>query len=82
MNSVEKPDGFDLRDRRSDRDRDARRWEPGDALYSASQVVPKDARCLAVVWMDAAGNIGFRYAGDHAGIVTTLTTALVHKTIG
>ena len=51
MNSVEKPGGFDLRDRRSTRAGDARLWGPRDALYDASLVMPEDAKCAVVVWM-------------------------------
>ena len=81
MSSVEKPDGFDLRDRRSSRDRDARLWAPRDALYDASLVMPEDAKCAVVIWMDATETVRAKYAGEHSHVITALTTVLMHRTM-
>ena len=81
MNSVEKPGGFDLRDRRSSRAGDARLWDPRDALYDASLVMPEDAKCAAVVWVDAKETVHARYAGEKSNVIAALTTVLVRRTM-
>lgn len=47
---VPKPEGFDLRDRRSDKKCDASLWTPHDALYDAQQnLVKSGEECDALV---------------------------------
>lgn len=47
---VPKPEGFELRDRRSDKSGMGKDWEPQDALFDASQEIAKpDVDCDAVL---------------------------------
>lgn len=47
---VSKPEGFELRDKRSDKSRSCSDWKVQDALYDASQEISKaDVECDAVV---------------------------------
>lgn len=47
---VPKPEGFELRDKRSDKTGMGKDWQPQDALYDVSQEIAKpDADCDAVL---------------------------------
>lgn len=65
---VPKPEGFELRDKRSDKTGRGSDWLPQDALYDASQQMDKE-NCIAVVimWMeqkeDGSRRIYRRFAG-------------------
>lgn len=63
---MDKPDGYDFRDKRSDKTRDAKDWHGVDALYAATLEVPKDTVYLVVMWMDADGVMRHRKAGSSA----------------
>ena len=50
---VPKPEGFELRDRRSDKTNDATAWLPEDALYDAQQAMDgkmKPTTAMIVAW--------------------------------
>lgn len=50
MKLVPKPEGFEWRDRRSDKSGMGKDWEPQDALYDVSQEIAKpDIDCDAVL---------------------------------
>ena len=64
-----KPDGFELRDKRSEKEKDAKRWLPADALFDASVEMQKQEVCAAIVcWRevlpDGSMRTHFRFAGD------------------
>lgn len=73
---VPKPEGFELRDKRSDKTGQGKDWTPADALYSAfertsaEKLEPKGQRvsCIVTIWrlVDEKGNtdISYSYAGD------------------
>lgn len=47
---VPKPEGFELRNKRSDKSGSGKDWEPQDALYDVSQEIAKaDVDCDAVL---------------------------------
>lgn len=57
---IPEPEGFDLRDRRSEKSGKGSEWLPCDALYSAWQKTSvtepgAEPACLFVAWKDAAG---------------------------
>ena len=60
---MDKPDGFDFRDRRSDKTGDSHDWTGHDALYSARQGMPVDAKAAVIVWMNPDGTFQYRKAG-------------------
>lgn len=68
MKLVDKPEGFDLRDKRSDKSSLGKDWGVQDALYDASQVIAgQKANDVVVVWREDLGDgkyfTHFRYAG-------------------
>ncbi len=53
MRIVPKPEGFELRDRRSEKTNDATAWLPEDALYDAQQAMDgkmKPTTAMIVAW--------------------------------
>jgi hypothetical protein len=60
---MDKPNGFDFRDRHSDKTGSGRDWTPADAVYSASLGVASDAKAALIVWADASGAISYRQSG-------------------
>lgn len=52
MRAVPKPAAFDLNNRRSDKESDASKWLPADALYDASQDIEANGctKALLVAW--------------------------------
>jgi len=53
LRAVPKPEGFDLRDRRSEKTNDATAWLPEDALYDAQQAMRgkmKPTSAMVVAW--------------------------------
>lgn len=53
MKLIPKPDGFDLRDRRSTKSASCEQWEPRDALYDASTAMNgKEVDCAIVIWRE------------------------------
>lgn len=50
---VPKPEGFELRDKRSEKDKNPARWTPADAIYDASQRMQLyEATQLVVYWWE------------------------------
>jgi hypothetical protein len=52
---IPKPEGFELRDRRSSKQGDASVWRPTDALYDAQQAMvnaPEPVTAVVVVWRE------------------------------
>lgn len=86
MKIVEKPEGFELRDRRSTKSRDGKDWNPRDALYDADQAVGKmigegatvDALVIVyrVVAPDGTKCTRFRAAGEQDAVQTALLRAV------
>jgi hypothetical protein len=63
---MDKPDGFDFRDRRSDKTGSAKDWTPADALYKTTLDLDADAGCLVIMWLSADGRLHHRKAGSSA----------------
>jgi hypothetical protein len=63
---MDKPEGFDLRDRRSDKTGSAKDWLPVDALYKTTLDLPVDASSIAIIWLTADGKLHHRKAGSVA----------------
>lgn len=66
---IPKPEGFDLRDKRSDKSGRGADWTPNDALYSTQQLIKdKEIVGLSVCWFEKKpdGTITpvYRYAGE------------------
>jgi len=50
---VEKPQGYELRDRRSNKTEDPSQWTPADAVYDASERIRgKEVTQLVVYWWE------------------------------
>jgi hypothetical protein len=75
---IVKPEGYDLRDRRSDKSRSAADWLPVDALYSASTDVG-DATCLFVGWRGRDGVFRFRASGTIEQVDSLLLRAVTSR---
>lgn len=53
MSDVEKPEGYDLREKRADKASDAKKWTPPDALYSsAERIKGKEITQLVAYWWE------------------------------
>lgn len=68
MKIVDKPEGFDLRDKRSDKSNKGAEWTPQDALFDASKTIAtQDCSDIIVVWREKKENnlyqTHFRFAG-------------------
>lgn len=60
LRAIPKPEGFELRDKRSEKTNDAAAWLPEDALYDAQQAMmgemkPSTAMVVAWFYRDAEG---------------------------
>jgi hypothetical protein len=64
---VPRPEGFELRDRRSDKSGQANDWTPRDALFDASEAIGDDAEAVTIVWRKPNGRGGFEYFRRNAG---------------
>lgn len=69
MKLIDKPEGFELRDRRSDKSNLGSEWTVQDALYDASQEMAKqDTTDAIVVWRERVAEgkylTHFRFAGQ------------------
>jgi hypothetical protein len=50
---IPKPEGFELRDKRSDKAADASLWEVGDALFNANETIAKmKADSVLICWRE------------------------------
>lgn len=86
---VPKPEGFELRDKRSDKSKDARDWTPADALYDASQRTEgKNVTDLVVYWWERdpkTGNSTLKFAnattskGEHCFLLEHAMHYLLHN---
>jgi hypothetical protein len=68
MKLIPKPEGFELRDKRSDKSCSGADWQVGDALYDAQQEINKaDCNAVMVLWTqveaDGSTSTRYRYAG-------------------
>lgn len=75
---IEKPEGFELRDKRSDKTDDSHHWTGRDALYSAAQQMAGDTRAAIIVWQHPGGEIHFRKAGGAEWGALLATKFLTH----
>lgn len=81
---IDKPEGFDLRDRRSTKTSSAADWRPADALYSAWREIEttkpgEEPTCLFVAWKGADGRAYWRAAGGLEQIDSLLLRALTGR---
>lgn len=81
MKVVPKPEGFDLRSRRADKEGDSSKWEPMDVLYEAHRemtntAVPID--CAMVIWREQCGDGKTRIRQRRAGSGDSITTTLIN----
>lgn len=68
MKLIPKPEGFELRDKRSDKSGSGADWQVGDALYDAQQEISKtECTAVMILWTkleaDGSTSTGYRYAG-------------------
>lgn len=75
---MDKPDGFDFNNRRSDKSNSSSDWTPSDALYSAHEGMSKGAKAAIVIWREADDTIRFRSAGGVENAVLLATCYLNH----
>lgn len=81
---MEKPEGFDWRDRRSDKSRSAADWTPVDALFATYQKLAatppgEEPVCLFVAWKDAAGVSRWRASGTIEQLDSLLLRAMMGR---
>lgn len=68
MKLVPKPEGYELRTRRADKQESCEKWEPRDALYEASHLMQgKDVDACVVIWREADGKGGHSIKARRAG---------------
>lgn len=75
MHLVPKPEGYDLRDKRSDKENDATKWGVRDALYSASECMTDKCDAVTVVWREE-GRVYRRNAGPRGSTIELTVEAL------
>lgn len=68
MKLIPKPEGFELRDKRSDKSASGADWQVGDALYDAQQEINKvDCNSVMILWTkveaDGTTSTNYRYSG-------------------
>ena len=78
---VPKPEGFELRDKRSDKSGRGCDWLPADAVYDASHMMSLgDCTAVVIVWMekrpDGSQRVYRRYAGPPGDKLLLLIEAL------
>lgn len=63
---IEKPLGFELRDKRSDKTRKSDDWTAQDALFDASQAIKGgEVEDVVILWREKGSNdVLFRQAGN------------------
>lgn len=76
---IPKPEGYEFRDKLSEKANDAALWQPTDALFDASAAMKdRPIHSAIVVWSenlpDGARKIHFRHSGPEG----TATTLIVH----
>ncbi len=74
---VPKPEGFDLRTRRADKQESCEAWEPRDALYEASKEMEgKEVTACVVIWRETTKD-GTRTVARRAGPIDTTKDLVV-----
>lgn len=81
MKLVPKPEGFELRDKRSEKKSDAALWVPQDAMFDASkEQAAQDVEALFICWRekmpDGNTRTHFRFAGDRGKGESLMLTAI------
>lgn len=81
MKLIPKPEGFELRDKRSDKTADASKWNTADALFDASNEMSKqDTDGVIVCWReqykDGTSKIHYRCAGAEGTGIKLLISVL------
>jgi hypothetical protein len=84
MTDVEKPFGFDLRDKRSDKSNSAKDWLPADALFAASVQSAEDKTdTVLVLWRERLPEGGWilhwRAAGPEDSVAALLIAAISRR---
>jgi hypothetical protein len=64
---IPKPEGYDLRDKRSDKSQASRDWNPQDCLYSASQAMTDETVACVVIWANRNAEGKYRVFMKTAG---------------
>lgn len=78
-NEITKPEGFDLRDHRSDKNNDGALWLPSDALYEASIASAKDKTdSVLIIWREKSKDGGHFTHWRFAGPEDSLSWLLLH----
>lgn len=68
MKLVDKPEGFDFRDKRSDKSRNGSDWEPRDAIYAASETFKnKEIDAVIVIYRERLSEGGTKINHIFAG---------------
>jgi len=71
LKAVPKPEGFDLRNARADREHDGSKWLPADALYDAHEEMAKVKveRAMLIAWWqrneDGKVTLNYRSYAEH-----------------
>lgn len=53
MSDIEKPEGYDLREKRANKSDDAKQWTPQDAIYNtAERIKEQNVTQLIVYWWE------------------------------
>lgn len=77
---VRKPDGFEWRDRRSDRLGKSTEWTCADALFAAQErMEPQAPRSVIVIWLTQDGVMNWTAAGTSAEIDASIMRAMVDR---
>jgi hypothetical protein len=77
--AVPKPEGYDFRDKLSDKDMDPEKWLPKDALFDAYlETGDDDTECMVCIWRSKKHGIQYRQAGNLDSCVATVVRWLNH----
>lgn len=64
---VPKPEGFELRDKRSDKTNAADLWTPSDAVYAASLEIKGNVDAVTVIWRELNNKGKYQYCRKTSG---------------
>lgn len=64
---IPKPEGYELRDKRSDKANDGALWTPRDALFDASQRMGEKTESMLCIWCEKNADGSLRYKQAYAG---------------
>lgn len=81
MKLIPRPEGFELRDKRSDKTGAGKDWEAADALYSAhQQMAERGCSSVVLIWTEpdpkGGANTVVRFAGETGAKVRLLIQAI------